>query len=45
MREPIAGSGAGFSAFTRLTDTPDSYAGQKGKFVRTNTAEYGLVIE
>lgn len=45
LLEPIAGSGAGSSTFTGLTDAPDSYAGQKGKLVRVNTAEDGLVIE
>jgi len=31
LLEPIAGDGAGSSTFTGLTDTPDPYAGQKGR--------------
>jgi len=29
-------------SFISLTDTPDSYAGQSGKFVRVNVSENGL---
>jgi hypothetical protein len=36
------GAGGGTSVFLGLTDTPTSYAGQGGQFVRVNVAETGL---
>lgn len=36
------GSGGGASAFTQLTDVPNSYVGQANKSVRVNAGETGL---
>jgi hypothetical protein len=41
-RVAITVSGGGASAFTSLTDVPDSYAGQSLKAVRVNVGETGL---
>ncbi len=38
----LGGGGSGSSNFLDLTDTPSSYTGQTGKFVRVNAGEDGL---
>lgn len=40
--DTISGSGAGATTFTGLTDTPSSYSGQAGNYVRVNSGETAL---
>ena len=36
------GTGVGVNRFTQLVDTPESYTGQNGKFIKVNSSENAL---
>lgn len=45
MTNSGAGGGGGVTTFTGLTDTPGSYAGQAGLYVKVNLTETGLEFD